>query len=400
MTDRKYSLLHTIDMMRQFTKMEIFAGLLLMLSGILALILANSPLSPFYNALIDLKLTVGVGNLILSKPLLLWVNDGLMTLFFLLIGLELKREFLEGQLSQISQVILPGIAAIGGITVPALIFIFFNYTDRTTILGWAIPTATDIAFSLGALALLGTRIPTSLKIFLMTLAIFDDLAAIVFIAIFYTSTLSTSSLLLAACAIVLLFILNCLNIKHVPLYLFVGLILWWFVLKSGVHATLAGVVIAFTIPLKIKDKNYPSPLEETEKMLHKWVAYLILPLFAFANSGISIGSVTLNTLTNPLTVGIVLGLFLGKQMGIFLFSYVLIKFKLASLPSETNFMQLYGISILCGIGFTMSLFISSLAFEHVDIIYTTMSRIGIFIGSTLSLIAGLLILKLSFPNNR
>ncbi len=384
----------TINAIMRFVKMEAFAGILLVSMSLCALLVANSPFLHWYEVLIGSHFYIGINDLKLEKPILLWINDGLMAIYFLVIGLELKREMLEGQLSKPSQIILPGAAALGGVIFPALIYYAFNHQQNLAITGWAIPTATDIAFALGILTLIGKNIPSSLKIFLMTIAIFDDFVAILIIAIFYTSSLSTLSLILASIAIVLLILCNRLNVGYVSIYFFIGIFLWFFVLKSGVHATLAGVILAFTIPNTIKGKSI-SLLKEVEHKLHPWVAFFIIPLFAFVNSGINFESITSKDLLSPLTLGIALGLFLGKQIGIFSISFMLIKLKIAKLPKNTNWMQLYGVAVLGGIGFTMSLFISSLAFEHHGRDFTLLSRVGIFAGSIASALLGYFILKYS-----
>ncbi len=384
-----------VPLLTRFISSESFPGVLLIFASILALGLANSAFAKEYDALIQSQLYLGLNTWILSKPLLLWINDGLMALFFLQIGLEIKREMIEGQLSTFSQVVLPGVAACGGIIVPALIYFLFNHQDSLAVRGWAIPTATDIAFALGILGLLGKRVPMGLKLFLMAVAIFDDLAAIVIIAIFYTSELSMQALLLASLAIVMLVVCNRLRVSALSVYGFIGLLLWFFVLKSGVHATLAGVVLAFTIPLNATPQG-TSPLKDLEKSLHVWVAYFILPLFAFANAGINFGEISVDDFKSPLTLGITLGLFLGKQVGIFAATFLLIRCKLARLPENTNWRQIYGVAVLGGIGFTMSLFISTLAFEN-EANYIVNSRLGILMGTLLSAILGYVILR--FTNN-
>lgn len=376
----------------QFSRLESFAGILLVLISVCALIVANSPLLHWYDLLIQAQLYIGINDFKLAKPLLHWINDGLMAIYFLLIGLELKREVLEGQLSKPSQIILPGAAAVGGVVIPALIYFAFNHQHKVFMTGWAIPTATDIAFALGVLALLGKRIPSSLKIYLMTIAIFDDFFGIIVIALLYTSTLSTLSLTLASIAIVALIICNRLNVASISIYCFIGVMLWFFVLKSGVHATLAGVILAFTIPNSIKEQS-SSPLKEMEHKLHPWVVFFIIPLFAFANSGIHLSNISIQDLSSPLTLGITLGLFFGKQIGIFSFSFLLIKLKIANFPDNTNWKHLYGAAVLGGIGFTMSLFMSSLAFEQQGDDFTLLSRIGILIGSFSSAIVGYFILR-------
>lgn len=378
---------------KKLSKNESLSGLLLILMSILALVLANSPLDLFYENLINTRFYLGIDEWRISKPLLLWINDGLMAVFFMHIGLEIKREMCEGQLSKVSQVFLPLVAALGGIIVPAMIYSLFNHKELTAMKGWAIPTATDIAFALGVLGLLGSRIPKELKLFLLAIAIFDDLAAIVIIAIFYTSSLSAISMFLASLAIMTLILCNYFNVMQKSVYCFLGILLWFFVLKSGVHTTLAGVILAFTIPLHSKDHRQ-APLKDIESSLHGWVIYFILPLFAFANAGINFDNITVEDFVSPLTLGITLGLFLGKQLGVFLFSYVMIKLGVAELPANTNWKQLYGVAILCGIGFTMSLFMSTLAFQNLES-YIMSSRLGIFIGTLLSAFFGYFILRLS-----
>lgn len=379
----------TLNTLRQFVRMESFAGMMLVLTSVVALIFANSHWHILYAQLIESKFYVGINSYELRKPLLLWINDGLMAIFFLLIGLEVKREIYEGQLSKFSQIVLPGVGALGGIIVPALIFVFFTRESPEALRGWAIPTATDIAFALGILALLGKRVPSSLKIFLMTLAIFDDIAAIVIIALFYSNDLSPLSLALAALAISVLILLNRSKVKAISPYVFVGVILWLFVLKSGVHATLAGIILAFTIPLN-GGGALPSPLKTMEHRLHQWVTFMILPLFAFANAGVDLSGLTSEMLTSPAILSVTLGLFLGKQLGVFTFAYIVIKLNWAKMPEDANWGQLYGVAILCGVGFTMSLFISSLAYGEGSL--SIVARLGILIGSILSALFGLLIL--------
>ncbi|MBA2351850.1 MAG: Na+/H+ antiporter NhaA, partial [Burkholderiales bacterium] len=351
------------DGFRRFFELESAGGLILISTALLALLFSNSPLSSVYSGVLDLPLEVRIGSFFLGKPLLLWINDGLMAIFFLLVGLEIKREVLEGELSSPSRILLPLVSAIGGVVAPALIFFCFNRGDPTALNGWAIPTATDIAFALGILALLGSRIPLSLKIFLTAVAIADDLGAIIIIALFYTSDLSVVMLLFAAAAIAVLATLNWLDIARIAPYAIVGLFLWILVLKSGVHATLAGVVVAFAIPLRIADSSGASPLHRLEHGLHPWVAFAVLPLFAFANAGVSLDGVTLSTLASPVPLGIAAGLVVGKLIGVFGAAAALILLGFAKLPEDSNWVQLLGVAILCGIGFTMSLFIGSLAFE-------------------------------------
>ncbi|HEU5337746.1 MAG TPA: Na+/H+ antiporter NhaA, partial [Sulfuricaulis sp.] len=336
---------------------------------------------------------IRIGDFQIAKPLLLWINDGLMAVFFLLIGLELKREMLEGRLSSYKQVMLPAIAAVGGMVVPAAVYYFLNRDDAVALQGWAIPTATDIAFALGVLSLLGNRVPASLKLFLVTLAILDDVGAIVIIALFYTSDLSGVSLTWAAVALLALFALNRRGVVHMAAYVLVGIVLWVSVLKSGVHATLAGVVLAFAIPLRTGDRSIKAPLLQLEHSLHPWVAYGILPLFAFANSGVSLAGMSLAQALAPVPLGIASGLFMGTQLGVFVFSWIAIQLRLTALPEGINWIQLYGVAVLCGIGFTMSLFIGSLAFDQTGQQYATVDRLGILMGSVISAIAGYLILR-------
>jgi NhaA family Na+:H+ antiporter len=367
--------------------LEAASGLLLIAAAVLALVINNSPLSWLYTGLLDTPVVAQIGALKIAKPALLWINDGLMALFFLLIGLEVKREVLDGQLSKPSQIVLPGTAAIGGMVVPALIYWFLNRDNPTALSGWAIPTATDIAFALGVLALLGKRVPVSLKLFLMTLAIIDDLGAIIIIAIFYSGSLSTLSLTLAAACIATLIAMNRLGVVKLGPYMLVGLILWVCVLKSGVHATLAGVTLAFCIPLRTKNAE-PSPLLNLEHALHPWVAYGILPLFAFANAGLSLSGVTVESFTHDVPMGIAVGLLLGKTVGVFALTWFAVKIGIATLPQGANWGQILGVAILCGIGFTMSLFVGSLAFEPGVSDYAGMDRMGILTGSILAALIG------------
>ncbi len=382
----------------EFIRRESTAGILLILATMLALLLSNTSLSPLYQSFLHIPVEIRVGPLSLDKSLYHWVNDGLMAIFFLLIGLEVKREILAGHLSSMRQVALPGIAALGGMLVPALIYLAFNASNPVAAQGWAIPTATDIAFALGILSLLGSRVPVSLKIFLMALAIIDDLGAIVIIAIFYTAELSALSITVALASLLALIALNRFGVTRKAAYVLIGVILWISVLKSGVHATLAGVALAFTIPLHGRGENGKpvSPLKEIEHGLHVWVAFLILPLFAFVNAGVDIRQISLQQMGDAVPLGIMLGLFLGKQLGVFVFSWAAIRLKLASLPEGSSWRQLYGVSVLTGIGFTMSLFIVSLAFENDDLFGYT-DRLAILAGSFLSGIAGYLLLRIGRP---
>jgi len=389
-----------MSILDEFIKKESSAGALLIFVTIAALILSNSPFSNLYTSFLHIPIEIRIGSLQIDKHLYHWVNDGLMAVFFLLIGLEVKREVFEGHLSSWSQAALPGIAAIGGMAIPALVYVLFNYNDSFALKGWAIPTATDIAFALGILSLLGKRVPVSLKIFLMALAIIDDLGAIIIIAIFYTSELSTLAITVASSCLIILITLNRIGVTRKAAYILVGVILWISVLKSGVHATLAGVALAFTIPLALKKKdgteyNLSKSLEHD---LHYWVAFLILPIFAFVNAGVDIRSISMPLMTESVPVGIMLGLFLGKQLGVFGFSWVAIKMGFASLPKDSNWLQLYGVSVLTGIGFTMSLFIGSLAFTD-DQTYQYTDKLAILIGSFASYIIGYLILLRAKKSN-
>ena len=381
-------------LVRKFLQKESTSGIILMLVTVIALIFSNTFLSEFYTNFLHTTIEFKIGTILeISKPLILWVNDGLMAIFFLLIGLEIKRELLLGHLSTFSKIALPGIAAIGGMLVPALIYVFFNYDNELAIRGWAIPTATDIAFALGIVYLLGKKVPTSLKIFLMALAIFDDLGAILIIAFFYTSSLSLSSLFFALICIIILIIMNKMQITRVSAYALIGLLLWVFVLKSGVHATLAGIILAFTIPLNAINhkRKRVSPVKSLQHYIHFWVAFYILPIFAFVNAGIDLRTLEISQVFNPVSLGIILGLFLGKQVGVFLFVYLAVKFNFAKLPKYTTWRQVYGISVLTGIGFTMSLFVDSLAFEDSSMFAYT-DKLAILIGSILSGLFGYFIL--------
>ena len=383
-----------MNLIEEFIKKESSSGILLIFVTILALLLKNSMFSEYYAAFLRTPVEVRFADLHIAKPLLLWINDGLMAIFFLLIGLEVKREFLEGQLSTPSQIALPGIAAIGGMVVPACFYIFINLGDETAMRGWAIPTATDIAFALGVLALLGKRVPLSLKVFLMALAIIDDLGAIVIIALFYTVELSTLSITVAATSLAILVIMNRLGVVKKAAYIIVGVVLWVSVLKSGVHATLAGVALAFTIPLNSKNaegENF-SLSKEMEHDLHYWVAFFILPLFAFVNAGVDLRNVSLDQMTTGVPLGIMAGLFLGKQIGVFGFSWVAIKLGLAKIPEKSTWLQLYGVSILTGIGFTMSLFVDSLAFTDANL-YQQADKLAVLVASFAAGIVGYLILR-------
>ncbi|EPJ8754884.1 MULTISPECIES: Na+/H+ antiporter NhaA [Pseudomonas] len=383
----------------RFFQLEAASGLLLIAAAVLALIINNSPLSYLYSGLLDVPVAVQVGALNIAKPLLLWINDGLMALFFLLIGLEVKREVVDGHLSKPAQVILPATAAVGGMVVPALIYWFINRDNPAAVAGWAIPTATDIAFALGVLALLGKRVPVSLKLFLMTLAIIDDLGAIIVIALFYSGTLSSVSLLLAAACLVALVAMNRLGVVKLGPYMIVGLILWVCVLKSGVHATLAGVALALCIPLRTRNAE-TSPLLSLEHALHPWVAYAILPIFAFANAGVSLAGMSVDSFTHPVPMGIAVGLLLGKTVGVFGLTWLAVKLRMAALPEGAGWGQILGVAILCGIGFTMSLFVGSLAFAPGSSDYAGMDRMGILTGSFFAAVIGYAVIAMASRKTR
>ena len=384
-----------VSLIKEFLRLESASGILLIVATILAMAAVNSPAKPFYDALLGTPVEIRVGLLHIGKPLVLWINDGLMAIFFFLVGLELKREVLEGELSKPSQIVLPAIAAVGGMAFPALVYSFFNWGNPDALKGWAIPSATDIAFTLGVLSLLGKSVPGSLKLFLLTLAIIDDLGAIVIIAFFYSSELSLSSLIFALAALVALFILNRRGVTYIAPYLIIGVALWIAVLKSGVHATLAGVLLAFFIPLRANNDT-EAPLRRLEHDLHPAVAFGILPLFAFVNTGISFEGLTLSSLFASVPLGIAAGLFVGNQIGIFLFTWIAIKLGIGKLPSNVGWLDMYGLAVLCGIGFTMSLFISSLAFEQGGAAeYAADDRLGILVGSFLSALIGYAILRYS-----
>ncbi len=383
-----------LHLLREFLRHEAAGGFLLLGAAALALIAANSPLRPFYEGLLELPIGVRVAEFVLEKPLHLWINDGLMALFFFLVGLELKREWLKGQLRNRRRAVLPAAAAVGGMGVPALIYVAINWGDPYALRGWAIPTATDIAFAVGVLAMLGPRVPAGLKLFLLALAILDDLGAVVIIALFYTADLSMSSLAVAAAVVAGLAVLHWRGVTALPPYLLLGLVLWVAVLKSGVHATLAGVVTALFIPLRPPPGEQLTVLERLEHDLHPTVAYVVLPVFAFANAGLSLEGMALTDLLHPVPLGVALGLFLGKQLGVFLGSWVAVRASWAALPPGTSWAQVYGAALLCGIGFTMSLFIGSLAFAEAEGHTAVVDeRVGILLGSFLSAVAGYLVLR-------
>ncbi len=384
--------------LRDFLKLESASGILLVIAGVLAMVAANTPLADVYHAFLQTPIKLQVGAFELDKTLLIWIDDLLMAIFFLLVGLEIKREAVSGELSDPSKIALPGIAALGGMIVPASIYAALNWNDPIGIRGWAIPSATDIAFALGVLSLFGNRVPVGLKVFLLTLAVLDDLGAIVIIAAFYSHDLSVNALMGAGIAIAALFALNRTRVTRIAPYILVGTALWVFVLKSGVHATLAGVVTAMFVPAADPADPDHSPSSRLEHSLHPWVAFGILPLFAFANAGVSLAGLSLRNLLDPIPLGILLGLFVGKQVGVFGFSWVAVKTGLARLPSGVTLGQVYGAAILCGIGFTMSLLIGFLAFENAaagEVIVT--DKLGILAGTLLSAVYGSLVLYWVLP---
>ena len=380
--------------LKNFLSKEETSGFLLLIFAAFALIIVNSPLQSLYYDLKYLPLSIDVGEFSLSKSVEHWVNDGLMAIFFFVIGLELKREMLEGELSSFSKIVSPGIAAIGGMVIPALIYIYVNYDVQENLVGWAIPTATDIAFSLAILLIIGSRVPIGLKIFLLSLAIIDDLGAVLIIAFFYSSDLQTLYLIYAAIFFSTLIGINLLGIQQKLIYLVLGIFLWYCILKSGVHGTLAGVLLAATIPNNTQGTNGTSMLKDLEQPVHHFVGLFILPLFAFFNSDINFQSLSFESFMSPLSMGIMLGLILGKPIGITLFAYIAVKLKVCDLPDGIKMVDILGLSFLCGIGFTMSLFINNLAFTSAELIDS--SKLGIFVGSIVAAIIGYKILKKRF----
>jgi len=369
-----------------FFKLEAASGLILLVAAVFALLVSNSNLSDNYFNLLSAHIGIGIDKFSLDLSILHWINDVLMAIFFFVVTLEIKREFIQGELSKPQQAMLPIIGAVGGMVVPALIYIFINFETSETIRGWAIPSATDIAFSIGVLSLLGSRVPLSLKVFLTALAIIDDLGAIIIIAFFYSTEIQYTHLILMLVSFIVLILLNKIGIRKFIPYLFVGIFLWFFTHGSGIHATISGVLLACTIPHRNNKKDY-SLLLKLEHALSPYVAFGIMPLFAFANAGVILENVTVNTIFSPVPLGIIAGLFLGKQIGVFMFSYFAIKLKIAEMPSNSNWIKLYGVGILTGIGFTMSLFIGNLAFiDHINNLDGV--KIGVLLGSILSAIAG------------
>lgn len=382
------------NLIRQFIRMEASGGIVLILAAVVALIMANTSLSDIYLSFLNSPVAVSVGEVGLNKPLLLWINDGLMAIFFLMVGLEVKRELLEGALSTREQALFPAIAAVGGMLAPVLVYLCFNGGDAVARQGWAIPAATDIAFALGVMALLGSRVPTSLKVFLLALAIIDDLGAIIIIAVFFSHDASVTALVLSALSILALAWLNWRGVTSLTPYVVLGIFLWVCILQSGIHATLAGVILGFLIPLKTEGK---SPARRIEHGIHPWVAWLILPLFAFANAGVSFQGVTLEGVMSLLPMGIAAGLLIGKPVGIMLFCWVSLKLKITRLPPGINLRQVAAVSVLCGIGFTMSIFLASLAFGDADASIMVFAKIGILLGSVLSAVIGFITLSQVLP---
>lgn len=390
-----------IRQIKNFLKLESSGGILLFTAAILAIICANTSVQSVYFDFLQTQVVLKVGAFAIDKPLLMWINDGFMAVFFVLVGLEVKREMFEGSLSSVRKASLPAFAAFGGMIVPALIYYFINHHDPELVRGWAIPMATDIAFALGIVALLSKQVPLPLKMFLLALAIIDDIGAIVVIAIFFSHEMSMPALIVASLAIITLFTMNRYKVVSMIHYLIVGLILWASVLKSGVHATLAGVIIGFAIPLR--GKNGETPLYHLEHILAPWCSFVILPLFAFANAGVSFDGMSLEKLTSPVPLGIAFGLFIGKPVGVFLFSYVAVLLRLAGLPQGVNFKQIFAIAVLCGIGFTMSVFIAGLAFGADNNDGSNMlplAQLGILIGTNLSAVVGYILLKATTNKNK
>ena len=383
------------SVIRNFVRLESSSGILLLIAGLIALVLSNSSFAGVFDHILHLKLYFGTNLPLFYKSIQHWINDGLMVIFFFVVGLELKREFLEGELSMPSQAILPVIAAVGGMAVPAIFYLLFNFNNPETFQGWAIPSATDIAFSLGVLSLLGKKVPISLKIFLMALAIIDDLGAIIIIALFYSSNLEIFSLLVVLFILFFLYLCNRRNLQNIWIYILLGFFLWIFIQNAGIHATISGVLLAIFVPHKKTKQG--SLLTCAENKLHPWVAYLIMPLFALTNAGVYLGDVSLASLSNPVPLGIMTGLFFGKQIGVFFTTFLLIKMGYARLPSGSNWIQMYGIAMLAGIGFTMAMFINFLAFD--TDIYINQAKIAILIASFMSAVLGYILLNFKSSRN-
>ena len=395
-----------LNTLKRFIRLEAIAGILLFMAAALSMVVANSSFAGVFADALNARAAVIIGPLAVDKSVLLWINDGFMAVFFLLVGLELKREVLEGQLSSVKQIAMPVVAATGGFVIPALLFYFLNSGDATALRGWAIPSATDIAFALGVLSLFGKRIPIQVKVFLASLAIIDDLAAIIVIALFYTGELSVNALGAAGLGVAVLAFMNIMGVMRIAAYIVVGVLIWVAVLKSGIHATLAGVLVAMAIPLRPRGVKKPatadqridrslSPLRSLEHSLHPWVSYAILPIFAFANAGVSLQGLTLDMLTNSITLGIAVGLFFGKQIGVFLPLWLGFRMRWFTMPAGANMMMLYGTALATGIGFTMSFFIGSLAYEDMDIAYADSMKLGVLTGSMMSLVAAVVVLWVS-----
>jgi NhaA family Na+:H+ antiporter len=384
-----------IKTIKKYLKLEAASGVALFIFAVLAILLDNSPFSPVYQQILTAPLEIHLLNWVISKPLLFWINEGLMTIFFLLVSLELKREFLVGELAGFDKIVLPGVAAIGGMVLPALIYLSITHADAVAMKGWAVPVATDIAFALGVLSLFGKRVPIGLKLFLMALAIFDDVGAIIIIAVAHSQHLSFVALGLSAVVLLALFLLNFFNVVRLTPYVILGFVLWFCVLSSGVHATVAGVLLALLIPLRGKSKHSVQPLTYLEDNLHPWVAFFVMPLFAFANSGVSLQGLTFSILLEPIPLGIIAGLAVGKQLGVFSSVWLLVRLGYAKLPADTGWLGLYGVALLCGIGFTMSLFLGTLAFQNDSPLNLIEVRLGVLLGSTISGVLAALVLNIA-----
>jgi len=382
-------------MITKYLRLEATSGVVLFFFAILAIVLDNSPFAAIYQHILNVPISFDGEQGRMAKPLLFWINEGLMTIFFLLVSLELKREFLEGELSGANKIILPGVAACGGMIIPALIYLTITWQHGAAVKGWAVPVATDIAFALGVLSLFGKRVPVGLKLFLMALAIFDDVGAIIIIAVVYSHHLSYVYLTAAFIIIVGMCCLNKIKVKRLMPYLLLGFLLWMCILSSGVHATIAGVVLGLIIPLKGKNENDIQPLSYLEDKLHPWVAFFVMPLFAFANSGVSFQGLTWHILLDPVALGVITGLVIGKQLGVFSFSWLIVRMGFATYPEEVNRLALYGVALLCGIGFTMSLFLGTLAFQDELPKYLVEVRLGVLLGSTISGVIGAMILHVA-----
>lgn len=376
---------------KAFIKNDASSGIVLVMFALLALILANSPLEGAYNEFLEFPVSITLGDFQIAKALILWINDGLMAVFFFVVGLEIKRELFYGQLSRPDQIVLPFLAAVAGIAFPAIIYTLFNYQDAVAMGGWAIPSATDIAFALGIFIIFGKYLPPSLKLFLLSVAIIDDIGAVIIIALFYSEDLSPTSLLIALIGLAVLFLFNRLKLENKTPFILVAIVVWAAVLKSGVHATLAGFAIAWFIPIA-RDKT-KSMSHQIEHDLHAWIGFFVLPIFAFANAGVSLTHASIDELFTSISIGIIGGLFIGKQLGIFIACWLAIKLRLCKLPEGATWTQLYGVCLLCGVGFTMSLFIGSLAFESQGLAYLTQVKVGVLVGSIISAFAGAIIIK-------